>query len=82
MAVNSMQITDVYQILNSLHQQATGRASIAPVNTGEFVSMATTTLSVGTDQIYNTLMQTIGRTIFSTRPYTRPNTKMSALPSH
>lgn len=71
MAVNSMQITDVYQILNSLHQQATGRASIAPTNTGEFVSMATTTLAVGTDQIYNTLMQTIGRTIFSTRPYNR-----------
>ena len=57
MAVNSMQITDVYEILNSLHQQATGRASIAPTNTGEFVSMATTTLAVGTDQIYNTLMQ-------------------------
>ncbi len=71
MAVNSMQITDVYQILNSLHQQATGRASIAPTNTGEFVSMATTTLAVGTDQIYNTLMQTIGKTIFSTRPYNR-----------
>lgn len=71
MAVNSMQITDVYQILNLLHQQATGRASIAPTNTGEFVSMATTTLAVGTDQIYNTLMQTIGKTIFSTRPYNR-----------
>lgn len=78
MAVNSMQITDVYQILNSLHQQATGRASIAPVNTGEFVSMATTTLSVGTDQIYNTLMQTIGRTVFSTKPYNRKFSGLTA----
>ena len=71
MAVNAMQTTDVYQILNSLHQQATGRASQAPTNTAEFVSMATTTLNSGVDGVYNALMNTIGKTIFSTRPYDR-----------
>lgn len=71
MAVNSLQITDIYQILNSLHTQATGRSAIAPTNTSEFVSMATATLAAGTDPVYNQLMQMIGRTIFSVRPYDR-----------
>lgn len=71
MAVNSLQITDIYQILNELHTQATGRKALAPVNTSEFVSMATTTLAAGTDPVYNQLMQMIGRTIFSVRPYDR-----------
>ena len=69
MAVNNMQITDVYQILNSIHSQATGKTSIAPTNTGEFVSMATTTLAVGTDVVYDILMNTISKTVFSSRPY-------------
>ena len=69
MAVNQMQITDVYQILNSLHEQATGKSSIAPTNTGEFVSMATTTLGVGVDVVYEQLMNTIAKTVFSSRPY-------------
>jgi len=71
MAVNQMQITDIYQILNNLHTQATGRSAIAPVNTSEFVSMATATLAVGTDKVYNALMETLGRTVFSVRPYDR-----------
>ena len=71
MAVNNLQITDIYQILNNLHTQATGRSAIAPVNTSEFVSMATATLAVGTDKVYNALMETIGRTVFAVRPYNR-----------
>lgn len=71
MSVNQLQITDVYQILNSLHTQATGRSALAPTNTSEFVSMATATLAVGTDPVYNALMQMVGRTIFAVRPYDR-----------
>lgn len=71
MSVNQLQITDIYQILNSLHTQATGRSAIAPTNTSEFVSMATATLAAGTDPVYNALMQMVGRTIFSVRPYNR-----------
>lgn len=69
MAVNQMQITDVYALLNSLHSQATGKTSIQPTNSAEFTSMATTTLAVGTDVIYGILMNTISKTIFSSRPY-------------
>ena len=52
MAVNSMQITDIYAILNSIHQQATGRAAITVTNTSDFVSVAQSALAVGTDPVY------------------------------
>lgn len=71
MSVNTLEIVDVYQILNSIHNQATGRTALAPTNTSEFVSMATTTLAAGTDTVYNALMNTISRTVFAVRPYER-----------
>jgi hypothetical protein len=71
MAVNNLQITDIYQILNALHSQATGRNAVAPVNTSDFVSMATATLAAGTEPVYNAMMQMVGRTIYSVRPYDR-----------
>ena len=64
-----MATEDVYALLNSLHSQATGKTSVAPTTPADFISMATTTLQAGTDSVYNALMQTIGRTIFSSRPY-------------
>jgi len=67
--VNQLSINDVYLLLNDLHEQTTGKKSIAPTNTAEFVSMANATLSAGVDSVYNALMQTIGMTIFSSRPY-------------
>ena len=67
--VNLMDNVDVYEILNELHAQATGNKTLAPVNTGEFISMATTTLGVSTDLVHSTLMSTIASTVFSARPY-------------
>ena len=63
MGVNAMQITDIYQLMNNVHAQATGQASITPTSTDEFVSMATTTLAAGTDIVYSTLMDYIMRPI-------------------
>lgn len=71
MGVNNLQITDIYQILNDIHQQATGQTSIAPVNTSDFVSMATNTLAAGTDAVYGAMMDVIGQTVFAVRPYSR-----------
>ena len=71
MSVNTLDIYDIYQIMNSIHQQATGQISIAPTDTYQFTSMATTTLAAGTDSVYTALMNEIGRTIFSVRPYNR-----------
>ena len=67
--VNTLDNVDVYAILNELHEQATGTKSLAPVNSGEFVSMAITTLGVSTDLVHSTLMNTIARTVFAGRPY-------------
>ena len=67
--VNQLDIVDVRNVLNLLHTQATGKQTLAPTNTGEFVSMATTTLAAGTDIVHNALMTTIAKTIFSARPY-------------
>lgn len=69
MSVNTMATEDVYTLLNALHTQATGQTGIAPTNMEDFVSMANSTLQAGTDTVYSALMQAIGRTIFSSRPY-------------
>lgn len=69
MSVNTMDLEDVYQLLNSLHGQVTGNASLTATDLSSFISVATSTLQAGTDTVYNELMQTIGRTIFAVRPY-------------
>ncbi len=71
MSVNTMSIEDAYQFLNLLHTQATGRASVTPTNTGEFISMANTVLQTGVDNVYNTISQVLSRTLYSVRPYER-----------
>lgn len=71
MSVNQMNVEDVYQFLNDLHAQVTGMTSIGPVDPSDFISIATTVLQQGTDKVYNALMNTITKTVFSTRPYSR-----------
>ena len=58
-------------LLNSINQQATGRASITPTNASEFISLATTTLNTGYDLVINAISQVLSRTVFSVRPYSR-----------
>ena len=71
MSVNQMQIEDVYAVLNSIHGQVTGNADMVAINTSNFVSVANTMLQQNTDAVYSALMNTITKTIFSTRPYSR-----------
>lgn len=71
MSVNTMSFEDASAILNNIRQQVTGQASIAPVNTAEFVSVGTTLLQSGYDPVLNSIMQMVTKTIFSIRPYTR-----------
>ena len=59
----------ISQIMNSICEQATGKAQITPTNTSEFMSVATTALSVGYDAIMNAISKVLQRTIFSTRAY-------------
>ena len=69
--VNDMIVHQASTVLNSLVEQATGRASDIASTPGEFVSVAQTALKTGYDPILNAMSQMWGRTIFSIRPYTR-----------
>lgn len=69
--VNDVVVNQAGTILTSLVKQATGQTVIAPTNSTEFVSVATTALKTGVDPIINALSQLWGRTIFSQRPYSR-----------
>lgn len=71
MAVNSLSFNQLSTVLNAIVSQATGTANIAPISTGEFVSVGTTALKTGYDPVINAISQVLSRTIFSMRPYTR-----------
>ena len=71
MSVNTMSFEDASAILNNIRQQVTGEASIAPVNTAEFVSVGTTLVQTSPEPVLNSIMQMVTKTIFSIRPYTR-----------
>lgn len=71
MSVNTMNVEQVFEIVNEMQEQVTGKKSIAPVNTSEFVSVANTLLQAGYDPILNSISQMITKTIFSIRPYYR-----------
>lgn len=69
MPVNTLSFNQVSTILNNIMQQATGQTGIVAVNTGDFVSIAQTTLLAGPDTVLNAINQVLTRTIFSQRPY-------------
>lgn len=71
MSVNAMSIEDVGTFLDSIHAQVTNTAPMGAVAPGDFISVANTLLQQGTDVVYNAVMNTITKTIFSTRPYSR-----------
>lgn len=68
MSVNSLTFEQCSTILNSLVQQATGRQSVISTE-ADFISVAQTALSLGTDVIFNTLSNVLAKTIFAVRPY-------------
>ena len=68
MSVNTLTFEQCSTVLNSLVQQATGRASVISTE-ADFISVAQTALSLGNDVIMNTLSNVLARTIFSVRPY-------------
>lgn len=55
-------------VLNDITKQATGRSALA-TTTQNFISIATTALSVNKDKVYNALIGMCGRTIFNIRPW-------------
>lgn len=68
---NDLTFTQSAIILNSLLEQAQGKASITAVNETQFVAQAQIALKIGYEGMMNALSQVLSRTIFSTRPYSR-----------
>lgn len=68
MSVNTLTFEQCSTVLNSLVQQATGRASVISTE-ADFISVAQTALSLGSDVIMNSLSNVLARTIFAVRPY-------------
>lgn len=56
-------------ILNSIVNQATGKTDFSEIVTASFISIATTALSISTDNLLSAISQTLSKTIFSIRPY-------------
>ena len=68
MSVNTLTFEQSSTVLNSLVQQATGRSSVISTE-ADFISVAQTALSLGSDVIFNALSNVLARTIFAIRPY-------------
>lgn len=70
MSVNTMSIEQGYQLLTSLHQQATGN-NLVVTDLSSFISVAHKTLATGYDSVLNAITQVIGKTLVAVRPYNR-----------
>lgn len=69
MAVNSMTFKQSATLLNSVMAQMTGQTAIAPVDEAEFVTVATTALQTGYDQLNKAISQVLTKSIYSSRAY-------------
>lgn len=67
-SVNDLNFNQISTVLTSIVAQATGEKVLAPTNTGDFVSVATTALKNGTDPVMNAITQMVTRTIFRLDP--------------
>lgn len=69
MSVNTMGIEQAYQLVQAIHEQATGQKTIQPTDLSSFISVATSTLQSGYENTLNAITQVLGRTIMAVRPY-------------
>lgn len=69
MAVNNMTKEQAYALINAIHTQATGQVAIQPTDLSSFISVAQSTLAVGTEQTLNAITQVLQKTLVAVRPY-------------
>ena len=69
MAVNSMEFKQSATLLTDVIEQMTGQSVMAPVDEAEFVSVATTSLNTGYDQLNTAVSQVLSRSIYVSRAY-------------
>lgn len=71
MSVNTMSIEQAYSLINAIHDQATGEASLTAVDTTSFISVAQATLQAGYDAVLQAITQVVSKTLIAVRPYDR-----------
>lgn len=64
---NTLSIDQIGVLVQSIAEQATGRAVMAPKNTKDFVTVAQTALLSGTENVMNAMSQLLSRTIYARR---------------
>ena len=69
MSVNTMSKQQAYQLINAIHQEATGQVTIQPTDLSSFISVAQATLQSGYENTLNAITQVLSRTIIAVRPY-------------
>lgn len=69
MSVNTMSKQQAYQLINAIHQEATGQTAITPTDLSSFISVAQATLQSGYENTLNAITQVLQRTIIAVRPY-------------
>lgn len=66
---NSLTPQDVYALMNSIVEQATGQKTLTVTDTSSFVSVGETLLRTSAENTLNAISTVLARTIFSVRPY-------------
>lgn len=66
---SNLSYAQAYTILNSVYSQATGQAALANIDSADWVSVATTTMKTGYDNVLKAIGQVLAKTIYSVRPY-------------
>lgn len=69
MGVNDLSFNQLSTVLNSIQNQATGKANLTATTTADFISVAQSTLKQGYDPVLSAISQVLGKTIFAIRPY-------------
>lgn len=67
--MNDLSWSQIATVLNSIHEQATGQKTAAPIDTKDFVAVGQKLLLTGYDNLMDSISQVLSRTIFSVRPY-------------
>ena len=75
MSVNNMTFQQSSAVLNDLVKQATGRSAVIATE-ADFISVAQTALTLGSDVIFNALSNVLAKTIFAVRPYSASMTRL------
>lgn len=70
MASTPITIQDIYNFINQVAAQATGRTGLTAVDTRSFVNVGQVLLDTFNENTANAISTVIGRTIFSVRPWT------------